>query len=180
MKKLIFQTALLCLCLIFFGNNVKAQFNPFANDQKMLTAGIGFSSWGTPIFGRLVFPVADYITVGGSLSYQSNSERFLGGKWKHTIVGIGARGNYHFNELLGVSDEWDFYAGATLGYYVWNTKAQSGFLDDDIYTGSGSGGLGLGIQIGGRYFFNDKFAVNLEYGGGSVLSSGTLGLTIML
>jgi hypothetical protein len=38
-------------------------------------------------------------------------------------------------------------------------------------------GLGLGAQIGGRYFFKDNFGLNLEFGGGNALSGGKFGIT---
>lgn len=179
MKKILFSGLMIAMA-IFCANSVKAQFNPYADNVKMLTAGVGFSGWGVPIFARFVAPVADNITVGGGLSYQSKGENYFGYKWRHTIVGINARGNYHFNELLEIDDKWDVYAGLGLGYYIWNTKYDdnSGVTID--YSGSGNGGFSLGIHVGGRYFINDKIGVNVEFGGGTVLSGGTIGATFLL
>ncbi len=165
--------------VMLFSANSYAQFNPYANGVSMLTAGIGFSSWGVPIFARYEAPVADNITVGGGLSFQTKSENYSTVKWKHTIFGITARGSYHFNELLEVNDEWDFYAGVGLGYYVWNQKYDgNGFTGS--YSGTGSGGFSVGVHLGGRYFVKDNLAINLEVGGGSVLSGGTIGVTFLL
>ena len=100
-------------------------------------------------------------------------------KWKHTITGINARGSYHFNELLNAPSDWDFYAGASLGYYIWNTK-YDGSGSSYVYNGSGSGGLGLSGHVGARYFVKDNLGITLELGGGSVLSGGTLGVTFIL
>lgn len=165
--------------VLLFSANSYAQFNPFDNGVKMLTAGIGFSSWGVPIFVRYEAPVADNITVGGGLSYQTKGETYSSYKWNHTIFGITARGSYHFNELLEVNDEWDFYAGLSLGYYVWNQKYDGGSTSI-TYSGAGNGGFSVGVHLGGRYFVKDNIAINLEVGGGSVLSGGTLGVTFLL
>lgn len=163
---------------LIFSNKTQAQYNPYDDGSKIFTVGIGATGWGIPIFGRLEVPVADNITVGGNVSYQSYSEKYSSYKWRHTIIGFGVLGNYHFNELFQISDEWDVYGGATLGYYVWNTKYDDNGSSFD-YSGSGDGGFSLGLQIGGRYFFKDNMAVNLELGGGTVLSNGTVGLSIL-
>ncbi|WP_366185107.1 hypothetical protein [Flavobacterium ovatum] len=47
-----------------------------------------------------------------------------------------------------------------------------------IYNGAEN--LGLGLQIGGRYFFTDRFGINLQFGGGNVTSGGKIGITYKL
>jgi hypothetical protein len=184
----ILKCSLVIALAVFFTNSAKAQFNPNTNHVKMVSAGLGLSSWGVPFFARFEVPVADSfedpffdnITVGGGVSFQAYGEHYFGYRWRHTIIGIHARSNYHFNELLEIDDQWDVYAGLNLGYYIWNTKYDdnSGFRVH--YEGSGSGGLSLGLQIGGQYFINDNLGINLELGGGTVLSGGTVGVTFLL
>jgi hypothetical protein len=43
-----------------------------------------------------------------------------------------------------------FYAGANLNYYSWSSK-QNG----NSYNYDGADNFGLGLQVGGRYFFNE-------------------------
>lgn len=159
--------------------NSYAQYNPYSDGSNLVTVGVGFSSWGIPVFARYELPVADNITVGGTVSFQTYGETYASYKYKHTITGLNARGSYHFNELLNAPDDWDFYAGASLGYYIWKTKYDgAGTMYD--YTGTGSGGFSIGGHAGARYFVNDNIAINLELGGGSVLAGGTLGVTFIL
>jgi len=40
--------------------------------------------------------------------------------------------------------------------------------------------LGLGAQVGGRYYISNKVALNLEFGGGNAFSGGKFGLTFKL
>lgn len=172
------------LAFLFLIPSLQAQgenspFEPQANGQLMFTAGIGASGWGIPLFGRLELPVSENITIGGGASYQSTSERFFGGKWRHSIIGLTARGSYHFNTLINLPDTWDFYGGASVGYYIWNTR-YSGDLGITGYNGTGAGGTSIGFHAGGRYFVNEKIAVNLEAGGGTVIGGGTIGATFML
>jgi len=176
MKRRLFVTLFVFVMLL--SSTSFAQFNPYADQTKMLTGGVGFSGWGIPLFIRYEHPVADNITVGGTLSFQNYSETYSSYKWKHSISGLNGRGSYHFNELLNVPEQFDLYAGASLGYYFWNTKYEGS--GDIIYSGSGAGGFSLGGYVGGRYFFSDKIAVNLEFGGGTVLAGGTLGVTFVL
>ena len=83
--------------------------------------------------------------------------------------------------VLNIPDDFDLYAGASLGYYIWNTTYK-GDLSGVVYSGTGTGGTSLGIQFGGRYFLGDnhKTALNLEVGGGTRISSGTFGITFLL
>lgn len=175
MKNKIFVSVFILFFMV--ATNSFAQFNPYTDNTKLVTVGVGASGWGIPVFVRYEMPVADNITVGGDFSFQSKSEKYASYKWNHTIVGLNGRGSYHFNELLNASDEWDFYAGATLGYYIWNTKYDgSGSFD---YTGSGSGGFSLGAHVGARYFVNENLGITAEAGGGSVLAGGTIGVTFL-
>ncbi|MRX62865.1 DUF3575 domain-containing protein [Maribacter luteus] len=149
---------------------------PLEEGNLQLNAGFGVSGWGTPIYAGLEFGVAPNISVGGELSYQSyNHNSGFGSDYKSSIVGIQANGNYHFNEVFNIPSEWDFYAGANLNYFSWSTK-----LDGETYDYGGADNFGIGLQVGGRYFFDDRFGVNLQIGGGNVVSGGRIGITYKL
>lgn len=146
--------------------------NPVAQGQTQINAGVGFSSWGVPIYIGLDYGVAEDITLGGEFSYKSYTERYSNHDYKHTIYGFSGNGNYHFNRIMNIPENWDFYAGLNVGFYVWTSP--------DNYPGSHSSGLGLGAQIGGRYYFNEAVGVNLEFGGGNAFSGGKIGVSIRL
>lgn len=168
--------ALLIFSLFSLTPDAQAQFNPYSSSLKIFNAGVGISSWGIPIYASVEFPVVDNITVGAGLSYQSDSERFGNFKWSHKIFGISVIGNYHFNEVLDIPDQFDVYGGLSLGYWNWSTKSNEANIN---YGGSGNGGIGVGLQVGGRYLFTDNVGINLEFGGGSVLSAGRAGVSIL-
>ena len=71
-----------------------------------------------------------------------------------------------------MTNQWDFYAGLNLGYYTWSSPSD--------YPGNRTSGLGLGAQVGGRYYFTPKVGINLEIGGGNAFSGGKIGLTFKL
>lgn len=170
MKKVIVVCSFLISSLTYL--NAQA---PLGKGGKQFNAGLGFSSWGVPIYAGLDFGVHPDITIGPQVSYRGYSEKYRENgsvyKYSHSIFVLAFNGNYHFNTLLQIPSQWDLYAGLTLGYYIWTSP--SGYL------GNRGSGLGLDAQIGGRYFFSEKFGINLEFGGGTA-SGGKIGITCKL
>ncbi len=145
---------------------------PLSKGQSQINLGVGFSSWGVPVYLGFDHAVHPDITLGGELSYRSYDDNWKNSKYNHSIIGISGNANYHFNTVLNIPSPWDFYAGLNLGFYNWNSP--------NDYDGSHNSGLGLGAQIGGRYYFSNKVGINLEFGGGNAFSGGKFGLTIKL
>ncbi|VXB26029.1 conserved exported hypothetical protein [Flavobacterium sp. 9AF] len=140
---------------------------PLENGKLQLNAGLGTSGWGTPIYVGLDYGLGNNITLGSEISYRSYDSY----GFKMSILGIQGNANYHFNEVLEIPSQWDLYAGLSLNYYNWNFKDDyAEQVVDDTH-------FGIGIQIGGRYFFTDNFAINLEGGGGNATSGGKIGIT---
>lgn len=146
---------------------------PIGIGEAQINAGLGFSSSGVPVYAGFDIGVHEDITVGGELSFRSYNDSWYGHSYNHSLIGIAGNANYHFNTLLEIPREWDVYAGINLGFYIVNTN-------DSNYGGTANSGFGLGAQVGGRYYFNDKFGVNLELGGGSTFSGGKIGISIRL
>ena len=156
---------------LFIAGLLQAQ-NPLAVGQKQLNAGVGLSSWGIPVYVGLDVGVHEDISVGGELTLRSYNEKWKKEYYRHLIVGISGNGNYHFNRVLNISSDWDIYAGLNLGFFIYNSP--------DEYPGSRSSGLGLGGQIGGRYYFSDKIGINLEFGGENAFAGGKVGISARL
>jgi outer membrane immunogenic protein len=159
MKKVVFFTV-----LILFTTTMYA--------QNQLNVGVGLSDNSVPVFVGFDHSVSRDVTLGMELSYRDYSDSWNNVDYNHDVWGISGNANYHFNSVLNIPRNWDFYAGLNLGAYIWSSN--------DNYHGDHSTGLGLGAQIGGRYYFNNKVAMNLEFGGGNEFSGGKIGLTIKL
>lgn len=86
---------------------------------------------------------------------------------------VGVKGDYYFDNLIGLPSEWDLYGGANAGYRLWIGDK------NDFNNGKDNGDLDLGLQFGGRWFWNEKWGINLELSGG-VGYGGMLGLTMKL
>lgn len=163
-KKILFIT------MILASANTSFAQNPIAKGQNQLNLGVGLSNWGIPVYLGLDHGVHKDVTIGGELSFRNYNDRYDNRRYNHNVLGVSANANYHFNTLLNIPSNWDLYAGLNLGFYHYNS--------DGDYPGSRNSGLGLGAQVGGRYYFNQKFGVNLELGGGSAFSGGKFGISI--
>ena len=163
MRKIIFTITLLILSTTLFSQS------RISKGDRQLDAGVGLSTWGLPLYIGLDFGIQDDITVGGELSYRSYRDKWNDDYYNHSIIGIIGNGNYHFNSILDLPKEWDFYGGLNIGFYMWNSPSG--------YGGSGSSPLGLGLQVGGRYFLNSNLGLNLELNGGNSVSGTKFGIT---
>lgn len=145
--------------------------SPLGKGNQQLNAGIGLSGWGIPLYVGLDFGIHKDISLGIEGSFRSYNENYQGYKYTSSIVGMSFNGNYHFNTILEIPSEWDLYAGLNLGYFFWATSSE--------YPGTAYSGLGLGAQIGGRYFFRRNLGLNLELGGSNEFSGGKFGITYL-
>ncbi len=157
MKKIHFT--ILFVLGLFASTQSFAQYIP-DKGSKLLNVGVGVGGYGfggyagygfsTGIAIGASFEVGVYknITVGGFADYRRVGYVGLSGGTNY--IYIGARGSYHFNELLNLStDKADLYAGIGLGYL-------SAPVDAAYYVGYSSGKIILPVHLGGRYFFSDK------------------------
>lgn len=146
--------------------------NPFPKGRNQLNIGVGLSSWGVPIYFGIDHGVGSDFSIGGELSFRDYDEKWSGYRYSHSITGISGNANYHFNRILELNSDWDIYAGVNLGFYIWSSP--------DEYRGNHSSDLGLGAQIGMRYYLSRKVGLNLEFGSGNAFSGGKIGVTIKI
>jgi hypothetical protein len=93
-----------------------------------------------------------------------------------TIVPIGVKGYYYFDQLLNAGSKWDFYGAGSLGLAVIKNRAwDNGFTGDrTIY--SDPYPVYLDLHAGARYHLSNKVGLYLD------LSTGisTFGLSFKL
>jgi hypothetical protein len=145
--------------------------------DKILNLGVGlgnalysgsyYKSSVPPVSGSLevvvkddLFGGAGALGIGGYLGYAAYKWEYSGWGYKYTNIIIGPRGYVHYNFI----DKLDTYGGLLLGYRISNAKEFGTSFGYD-YSSSASGVIFSGF-IGGRYYFNDKFAGMLELGSG--------------
>lgn len=174
MKKSILTLLAIAFATVAFSQRV-------LKGESQVNAGVGFTSgWGVPFYGGFDYGVHKDVTVGAQVTYASTNKNFGFGsnEIKGTWFGIGANANYHFNTVFEMPNEWDVYAGLTLAYNSFSWDYPSSF-PKAARTGTNSG-VGFAGQIGARYYFSDKFGVNLEFGGGNIASGGKFGVSFKL
>jgi hypothetical protein len=141
-----------------------AQNGAYSKGDKLLNVGIGVNSYysgGIPLGASLEFGVTDDISVGANADYLSHKYSGLS-SYKFTALYLGARGSYHFNNLLNINnDKVDVYGGLTLGYRIFSWKDNySNSLLGDSY----GSGVYLGGFVGGKYYFSNNVGAFLELG----------------
>ncbi|OOG70506.1 hypothetical protein [Algoriphagus sp. A40] len=117
---------------------------------------LNFGGVGTGLYAGLEFPVGSNITVGPNVYTDWDFNRWV----------IAAKGNYYLDDAFGLGSQWDVYVGANVGYRLEEIDGDGG--DGD--------GFNWGAQVGGRWFWNESWGINAEFGGGSGVIGG-VGLT---
>lgn len=166
MSKITLLLGFLCLHGFLFAQN------PLPQGRSQFNAGLGFSDHGAPIYLGLDFGVERDISLGVELSVRAYRENWKNNRYNRSVIGIAGNGNYHFNRIMNIPRKWDFYAGLNIGFFIYNKP--------EDYDGDNTSGLGLGAQLGGRYYFSEKWGINLEFGGGNAFSNGKFGVSIKL
>lgn len=166
-----YLTILAVLCTAVFSTLQASCQSP---DRTYINAGVGISGYGIPVQLQVEIPIADNQSIGVSGSFRTYRESyyfFNTLEWRHTVIGIHGSYQYYLDEHLSeyISDEWDFFAGGQIAYYIVNTR-YTGTDYGTVYTYSGSsiGNVGVGALIGARYHIPSKN--NLCFWG--VLSGG--------
>lgn len=179
MKKILLGVALLVTGTLF---NVSAQ--RVMHGDKQVNAGVGFSNgWKTPVFVGFDYGLNDDVTLGAQVAYASQSSDYKYYSDKLTWITFGVNANYHFNRILKVPNNWDLYGGVTIAYdsfnYTTSSKSNDPYYDNVVknLSSPNNSAVGFAAQVGARYYFTNKFGVNLEYGGGSSISSGKVGVS---
>lgn len=150
-------TLLIILAFLFSGLNAqKNGVAPLAKGEKQLNFGGGFSTHGLPVYVSMDFALHKDITLTPEVHMRLpfNGNDFSGG--------IMVKADYHWNYLIGIPSNWDFYAGLRAGIN----------FGGDIFPD-------LGIQVGGRWYWSDKWGLNLEIAGGTGFDT-TFGVSMKL
>jgi hypothetical protein len=139
MKKVFLAVALIYASTALFAQ--KDGIAPLAKGEQQLNFGLGFSTQGIPIYVSYDFSVHKDVTITPQINIKFDDNiRF----------GVLFKADYHWNYLIGIPNNWDFYSGARIGID----------FGEDV-------DLDLGIQVGGRWYWSERWGLNLEIAGGT-------------
>jgi hypothetical protein len=190
MKKLIF-TAIISFSI--FGGKIAAQQATSQDASESfgntLNLGVGIGYYGyightlPVVHADYEFNVAKNFTLAPFVTVYSYRNYYYWGNpnypyrnyyYRETVIPVGVKGCYYFDQLLHAGPKWDFYLGASLGFAFRRTIWESGYYGETTIVDHGTSGLYLDGHIGTEYHMNDRLGLYLD------LSSGisTFGLAI--
>ncbi|MEO8151222.1 MAG: hypothetical protein ABI723_26560 [Bacteroidia bacterium] len=108
------------------------------------------------------------VGAGAILSYQGSNYEYSDafGTWKDkwTTTFFGLRGTWHPDAL--VADKYDVYGALQLGYYHYGYTYSGTGAYESVTSGGSSlnSGIGLGLVVGGRYYFTKSIGAFAELG----------------
>jgi hypothetical protein len=185
--------------LITFVMNSNAQETPVEDKSSSekygntLNLGLGLGYYGyighalPVVIFNYEFDVARNFTLAPFVGIYSYRNYYYWGnpnqpKWdasyrqysyRETVVPIGVKGTYYFDQLLHANPRWDFYAAGSLGFVFRSVTWENDYYGDhNAYKSASS--LYLDAHIGAEYHLNQKMGLFLD------LSTGvsTAGLAI--
>jgi hypothetical protein len=162
MKRILLISMLLVLVLSISFSQIAYQ-----KGDQVVNLGIGIGgfagAYGTgsiAVTGGYENAVNENISLGGILGYSSSSYDYgFGDSWKFTYILIGVRGAYHYDVLH--NGNLDTYGGIMLGYNIVSFSGPT-----VTYYNPGTSYMEFGFFVGGRYYFNPKWAIQAELGYG--------------
>ncbi len=159
---------------------------------QTLNLGVGIGYYGylgynTPVLhADYEFDVVKSFTLAPSISYYSYHSNYYWGNsnypyryynYRQTIIPIGLKGTFYFDNLVKAGSKWDFYLAGTIGVAIVKSTWDDGYYGErNIYRNSyrSSTPLYLDIHAGAEYHISNKAGLFLD------LSTGvsTLGLAV--
>jgi hypothetical protein len=157
---------------------------------KTLNLGLGIGYYGyighsVPVFHlNYEFNVANNFTLAPFITFytykygyywqdNSGNHPYRNYYYHETVIPIGLKGTYYFDDLLQANSKWDFYLAGSLGFAIVNSSWDNDYYGDkNVYRGARS--LYFDLHIGTEYHFNNHLGAFLD------LSTGvsTIGLAI--
>jgi hypothetical protein len=179
MKKLLtIITLTLTACLCMIQAEAQEKYQAF-NIGVGLGGSSGYSRYATHVVPVLninyEFDVARNFTLAPFISFYTYSDSYYWSNdnytYHETVIPIGLKGSYYFDELLNANSKWDFYAAASAGFAIVNARWEAGYNGDRNYFNRGNS-LFIDLHAGAQYNFSRTAGVYLD------LSSGvsTIGL----
>jgi hypothetical protein len=135
----------------------------------------GYLGRSTPIFHvNYELSVGKNLTIAPFVTIHTRKDKYYWGNpnkpmryyaYRETIIPIGIKLSYYFDQLLEAGDDWDFYLAGSLGYSIINTHWEDGYDGDRYYYGN-PGNLYLDLHIGTEYHINSRTGVFFDLSNG--------------
>ena len=150
------------------------------NHGHTLNLGLGVGGYGgyygyygstLPVFSiNYEFDVAKNFTLAPFATFVTYHDYSNNYGYRETVIPLGGKGTYYFDQLLNAGADWDFYLAGSLGFSVVKTTWDDGYQgNNDLRTADP---LFLDLHVGTEYHLSKKVGLFLD------LSTGvsTIGL----
>jgi len=134
-----------------------------------LGVGIGYYSYignSRPVFHANLeldiaknFTLAPFITYFSYQKYRKYNNRDY--YYRNTVIPMGLKGTYYFDQILRAGSKWDFYLAGSLGFVYRTTRWEDGY-NGDRNISYGTSGLYLDGHIGVEYHINQAIGLQLD------------------
>jgi hypothetical protein len=186
MKKIIFATL---VCSAFLGGKITAQETTGESFGNTLNLGVGIGYYGyvghslPVVHADYEFNVARNFTLAPFITVYSYKNYYYWGNpnnpyrnyyYRQTVIPVGIKGTYYFDQLLNAGSRWDFYLAGSLGIAIRKTVWEAGYYGETTVIARSSSGLYLDGHIGTEFHLNNNIGLFLD------MSTGisTFGLAI--
>ncbi|MDD2797285.1 MAG: hypothetical protein PHV20_01705 [Bacteroidales bacterium] len=172
-------SAIIICILAFYTSGVRAEKHASSDRYgHTLNVGIGIGGYSgyynyvgqsLPVLNaNYEFTVANNFTLAPFISFYNYSNSY----YHESVIPIGVKGSYYFDDILKASHNWDFYLAGSLGTAIVNSTWDNNYNGNRNYYHNGNPLL-LDIHIGTEYHLTRNLGIFLD------LSSGvsTLGLS---
>jgi hypothetical protein len=143
---------------------------------KSLNLGVGLGYYGyvghpIPVLhADFELDVARNFTLAPSVTYYSyQNYRYWGDGpypyknyyYRETVIPVGVKGSYYFDQLFGANSKWDFYAAGSLGVIIRKTTWDSGYYGQTTIDHT-LGVLYLDLHAGAEYHISKNAGLFLD------------------
>lgn len=110
------------------------------------------------------FTLAPFITVYSYRHYYhwgSPNDPYKDYYYRQTVIPIGVKGTYYFDQILRAGSRWDFYLAASLGFAIRKTVWENGY-NGETNVAHSSSGIYLDGHVGTEFHATDNLGVFLD------------------
>jgi hypothetical protein len=128
------------------------------------------------------FAVAKNFTLAPFISYAAYQNYYYWGDaqnpyknyyYSQTVMPVGVKGSYYFDQLLNAGPKWDFYLACSVGFVINSTIWENGYYGKTVQN-QGTSAMYLDFHIGTEYHVNQKMGLLLDLS----TEASTLGMAI--
>jgi hypothetical protein len=167
------------ICILTLPNTQLQAQTTGSRYGNTLNLGIGIGGYGgyygysgsyIPVLhANYELDVAKNFTLAPFISFHSQSRAY---NWKNnryyyrqTVVPIGVKGMYYFDDMVKAASKWDFYLGGSLGFAIISSRWDDGYDGDKNYFRNPQS-LFLNFHLGAEYRFSQRIGAFVDFSTG--------------